>query len=314
MDTINKMSKYFIKSLVENNKEFLKSVNITDNHQHFFLSADKNLLNKNGFELKSSNIKSITEMMDYAQLTLKKHYSNPEKLHIIMKCVYETARNNHVKKVITSINFENLKYFENNVDLFKKTTKKLEKEFGVKFMFDLGIVKNTFNQEKERQVLSLLKTNFFKGLDLYGEETKLDCERFKNIFAFAKKLNLNRKVHVGEFSSAKEIERIILFLEPNHIQHGIKIVEDSRVMTLAKQRKIVFNICPTSNVFLGIVPSYKNHPIKTMFEFGLKITIGTDDITIFDNNIFIEYYKLYKSKCLTLKQLNQIRKNGIKYF
>ena len=53
-------------------------------------------------------------------------------------------------------------------------------------------------------------------------------------------------------------------------------------------------------------------PIKEMFEFGLNVTINTDDQLIFENSLFDEYYLLYKNKIFTIKELNKIRLNSLK--
>ena len=85
-------------------------------------------------------------------------------------------------------------------------------------------------------------------------------------------------------------------------------------MNLAKEREMVFNVCPTSNIVLGYAKSIKEHPIKKMVEFGLKTTIATDDLLFFDSDINEEYMKLYKNGTLSIKELNDIRKFGLSLF
>ena len=79
-------------------------------------------------------------------------------------------------------------------------------------------------------------------------------------------------------------------------------------MELAKERNIVFNVCPTSNLILNYAKSIETHPIKQMVDFGLKVTIATDDILLFDSDINDEYLKLYNSKVLSAEKLDEIRK------
>lgn len=102
-----------------------------------------------------------------------------------------------------------------------------------------------------------------------------------------------------------------LDFNPKQIQHGITIVEDEEVMRLAKEKEIIFNVCPTSNVILGYAKSIKEHPIKRMVEFGLKVTIGTDDLLFFNSDINNEYNLLFVNKVLTMDQLERIRKCGL---
>ena len=79
-------------------------------------------------------------------------------------------------------------------------------------------------------------------------------------------------------------------------------------------RNIIFNVCPTSNVILGYAKSIKDHPIKEMVEYGLKVTIDTDDLLFFDSNINEEYLKLYKEGTLSVEQLDNIRLFGLSLF
>ena len=85
------------------------------------------------------------------------------------------------------------------------------------------------------------------------------------------------------------------------------------VMKIAKEKNIVFNVCPTSNIILGYVDSIKKHPIKKMYEYGLKVTIATDDLLYFNSDINDEYLKLFNGKVLNAENLDNIRKNGIYY-
>ena len=84
-------------------------------------------------------------------------------------------------------------------------------------------------------------------------------------------------------------------------------------MIYAKEKGIVFNICPTSNIVLKRAKSFSKHPIRLMYDMGLKITINTDDLLIFNSTLSNEYLKLYNSKVFTVKELNEIRIESLNY-
>ena len=88
-------------------------------------------------------------------------------------------------------------------------------------------------------------------------------------------------------------------------------INDEKIMKYAKIKNIKFNICPISNLKLYRVEDIRNHPIKKMYEYGLKITINTDDQLIFENSLFDEYSLLYREKVFTIEQLNEIRLNSL---
>jgi adenosine deaminase len=82
-------------------------------------------------------------------------------------------------------------------------------------------------------------------------------------------------------------------------------------MNWLARHKIQLNICPTSNVMLGIVDEYRNHPIKRLYHAGVPVTINTDDLLIFNQSVSQEYMNLYSSGALNADELNVIRITGL---
>jgi adenosine deaminase len=83
-------------------------------------------------------------------------------------------------------------------------------------------------------------------------------------------------------------------------------------MRFLADNQIQLNVCPSSNVMLGYAENYKDHPIKVLYENGVKVTINTDDLLLFDSSIENEYLLLYQAGALTAEQLDEIRKNGLR--
>ena len=78
------------------------------------------------------------------------------------------------------------------------------------------------------------------------------------------------------------------------------------------ENNIRLNITPSSNFLLGRVKDLKTHPIATLYRSGVDVTIGSDDILIFDSDVSKEYLRLYQCGCLTAVELDEIRKNGLR--
>lgn len=95
------------------------------------------------------------------------------------------------------------------------------------------------------------------------------------------------------------------------IHHGINACTSKDTMRFLADNHIQLNVCPSSNVMLGLVKDYKNHPIKTLVENGVKVTINTDDLLIFDSTIENEYLLLYRAGTLSAEQLDEIRRIGL---
>ena len=83
------------------------------------------------------------------------------------------------------------------------------------------------------------------------------------------------------------------------MQHGIAAVQDENVIEYLIENNIRLNITPSSNVLLGRVSDMAHHPIAQLYHRGVDVTIGSDDVLIFNSDISKEYLRLYQSGCLT---------------
>lgn len=143
------------------------------------------------------------------------------------------------------------------------------------------------------------------GFDIAGDEANFPAYNHQKAFEIAKLGGLGITVHAGEAGSAANVAEAILKLGATRIGHGIRVVDDPNVVTLAKERGVVFEVCPTSNVHTGAVNSLEEHPLKEMVEEGLLVTINDDDPETSQISLRNEYdlaLKLLENK-LSRKQL-----------
>ena len=186
-----------------------------------------------------------------------------------------------VRVVCTEIDYKNcIRTFNSDINQFIDFLKSFKYD-NLSILWDLGISRDSYKEEYKPIIIGLLKTTFFSGIDLTSTENSIPNSQFIEFYDLANSLNMTTKVHTGEQLGAEYIKECIYDFNPRQIQHGIHIIENEEVMKLAKERDIIFNVCPTSNVILGYAQSIKEHPIKKMVDFGLKVTIATDDLLFF---------------------------------
>ena len=153
---------------------------------------------------------------------------------------------------------------------------------------------------------------FFHSIDVCGGEDNKPMEAFVPLYRKAEQYRLIKRMHVGESGSAEDVRRAVEILGLQEVHHGIHAAESNEVMRFLADNRIQLNVCPSSNVKLGYASSFKDHPIKVLYENGVKVTINTDDLLIFDSSIENEYLLLYRAGALTADQLNKIRENGLR--
>lgn len=141
------------------------------------------------------------------------------------------------------------------------------------------------------------------GVDLAGNEADFPAEPFKDLIEEARQGGLRITIHAGEWSGAENVRQSIEDLEADRIGHGIRLLEDPRVVALARERGIPFEVCVTSNHHSGVVDNIHDHPIKRMIESGLNVTINTDDPSISRINLSSEYQTVHKDLGISMDMI-----------
>ncbi|MBR3247995.1 MAG: adenosine deaminase [Clostridiales bacterium] len=156
-----------------------------------------------------------------------------------------------------------------------------------------------------------LQTGYFKSIDVCGGENVRPFEDFLPLYRKAERYRLIKRMHVGESGTADDVRRAVELLELDEVHHGIGAAGSKDTMRFLADNHIRLNVCPSSNVMLGYAGDYKDHPIRTLVDNGVEVTINTDDLLIFNSSIENEYLLLYRAETLTAEQLEEIRLRGL---
>lgn len=127
------------------------------------------------------------------------------------------------------------------------------------------------------------------GLDLAGDEINYPAEPFRGVFRAAGQAGLQLVAHAGEWTGADSVRDAIEHLGARRVGHGVRVVEDPAVMSLARERGTVFEVCLTSNLQSGVVAQMAAHPLRQMLAEGLRCTLNTDDPGISGITLTDEY-------------------------
>jgi len=196
-----------------------------------------------------------------------------------------------------------------NLDIFIAVMNGLHSAFAPKttFLPDLTLcAPDDLNKLDE-----LFSANWFRGVDINNYQNAMSMCDMKAMSRKAKEHAVTVKAHVGEFDSADDVMRWAEELELDQIQHGIAATESPQVMNWLAKHKVQLNVCPTSNILLGNSKCYKTHQIRVLFDYGIPVTINTDDLLIFNATVFQEYLNLYNAGLMTADELNTIRETGL---
>lgn len=141
------------------------------------------------------------------------------------------------------------------------------------------------------------------GWDLAGPEARFpDPLAHTRAFEAARAGGLRITVHAGEWGGADQVRRA-LAVEPERIAHGEAASRDAALVEELTARRIPLDLCPTSNVQAGIVPSLADHALARLHRSGAPVTLSTDDTTVSDVSLTEEYRRAIRENGLTLPEL-----------
>ena len=127
------------------------------------------------------------------------------------------------------------------------------------------------------------------GVDLADSERDFPLREFVRPVLKAKEAGLKVTVHTGEDTPASYVKETIELVNPDRIGHGIHAIEDKEVVELLKERGITLEVNPWSNYLTNSVRTIEEHPLKKLFDLGVRVTINSDDPEVLETNLNNEY-------------------------
>lgn len=183
-----------------------------------------------------------------------------------------------------------------------------EDEFGV----TMRLIPDVIPGEGPEAALALLdEIRFYKkddvvGFGIGGPETDYLIDDFRGVYSRARDLGLRTTAHAGETAGPDAVWESILNLKVDRVGHGIHSVRDERLMNLLRESKIPIDMSPTSNLRLNYTKNYNSHPIRYFYDFGIPITLNSDDPALFNQNLLDEYITMNKENIFTLEELRKL--------
>ena len=133
---------------------------------------------------------------------------------------------------------------------------------------------------------------FIRGFGIAGDEKAGKPSDFTWAFDCAREAGLSLTAHAGEWGGAASVRDALDAFRPARIGHGVQAIDDPKLVKRLAREEIVLEVCPGSNVVLGVYPSWSAHPIERLREQGVIVTVSTDDPPFFHTTMNHEYDRL----------------------
>ena len=168
--------------------------------------------------------------------------------------------------------------------------------------------------EQALKVAELMVNNphpYVVGFGMGGNESMFTQADFAPAFELAHAAGLGCTTHAGEVVGPESVWDAINNLPVTRIGHGVRSVEDPELMATLKQRGIALEVCPGSNLALSVYPDWDSHPLNTILEAGISVSLNADDPPFFATTNGAEYQNGIDHFDLSIEQLKDISRMAI---
>ena len=148
------------------------------------------------------------------------------------------------------------------------------------------------------------------GVGLDSSELGNPPSKFEEVFKKAKAEGFKLVAHAGEEADVSYIYEALDLLEIDRIDHGVQSIKSKELMLRLKEEQIPLTVCPNSNIELKVFENYKKHNIKELMNFGLNITVNSDDPAYFEGYLNQNFINLYKNIDLSKEDIIKLIKNS----
>jgi adenosine deaminase len=236
-------------------------------------------------------------------------FTTPERYYEAAKVIFQKHLDQNVRYVETSFHAGMIEFLKIPGQEILSAIRSAVPD-GLDVRIFMGMSRNAYTEVLAPELEACVNWEGLAGIDLHGVEYLPLEEWTPKFWDKARAAGLTTKAHAGEFGPSGHVREALETLGVRRVQHGVRAVEDPEVLQLAIDLDATFDLCPISNVKLGVIDSMAMHPIREFFDRGLRCTISTDDPFSFGNSLEEEYHALAQDLGFTREELGQLAKSG----
>ncbi len=150
------------------------------------------------------------------------------------------------------------------------------------------------------------------GFGLSNDETRGRPQEFAKAFAIARSAGLLSVPHAGEMRGTRSVRGAVEALHADRLGHGVRAVEDPETMALLAERGVVLEVCPASNVALGVAGALEQVPVRELKAAGVRVALGADDPLLFRSGLLEQYAAVRDQQGLSDAALADLARDAVR--
>ncbi|WP_069862615.1 adenosine deaminase [Pseudomonas citronellolis] len=187
-----------------------------------------------------------------------------------------------------------------------------EQQLGISHGLILSFLRHLSEEEAFKTLEQAMPfRDAFVAVGLDSSEVGHPPSKFQRVFDRARAEGLLTVAHAGEEGPPQYIWEALDLLKVQRIDHGVRAIEDERLMQRIIDEQIPLTVCPLSNTKLCVFEHMGQHNILAMLERGVKVTVNSDDPAYFGGYVSENFQALYEHLGMTKEQAQRLAQNGL---
>ncbi|HEV7627453.1 MAG TPA: adenosine deaminase [Streptomyces sp.] len=180
----------------------------------------------------------------------------------------------------------------------------------------LVVAANRMKHPLDARMLARLAVRFrdrgIVGFGLSNDERRGFARDFDRAFAIARSGGLLAAPHGGELTGPSSVRDCLDDLHAARLGHGVRAAEDPRLLTQLAERNVTCEVCPASNVALGVYDKPENVPLRTLWNAGVPMALGADDPLLFGSRLAAQYGIAREAHGFTDPELAELARQSVR--